>query len=108
MPEKHKRDAEHLAAFINKVRTKQQNVVWPGPLQNGRSIDDFLWKGSSHPPLVQRLGAWLIGVWSFMVGLFVLAITLQAKLWVWTFLGIGCMLLGGRIIFNGFGGHRRP
>lgn len=33
---------------------------------NGRSVDEFLWKGSPDAPLVQRMGAWIFGL-AFML-----------------------------------------
>ena len=59
---KENKRAERRTSFIRDIRRKQRNVIWPEALHNSRSIDEFLWKGSSNPSLVQRIGAWLIGL----------------------------------------------
>ncbi len=48
--------------FIEELRAKQRNIVWPETLRNGRSVDAFFWRGFSAPTLVQRIGAWLFGL----------------------------------------------
>lgn len=42
-------------------RARQQNLTWPNTRKNGRSVDEFLWKGSPNATLVQRAGVLLIG-----------------------------------------------
>ena len=69
--------AERRAAFINDIWSKQQNVVWPGPLRNSRSITELLWKGSPYLPLVQRIGLWLIGTCWFFLGVVGLIFTVE-------------------------------
>jgi hypothetical protein len=49
----HKADGQH--SFIETVKARQRNVVWPDPLRNSRAVDVFLWRGSTKPPLVQRI-----------------------------------------------------
>jgi hypothetical protein len=51
-----------LEAFIADVERRQRNVVWPDPLVNARSVDQFFWSGSPSPTGVQRVAAWLIGL----------------------------------------------
>jgi hypothetical protein len=43
----HRRD---LKSFVDEFRARQQNIVFPDTVRNGRSVDSFLWKG----PQVQR------------------------------------------------------
>lgn len=94
--------AEQRASFINDMRMKQQNILWPDTLRNGRNIDRFLLKGSGHPSLVMRIGAWLIGICALLMGIAALSLTLQARMWFGTVVGIAS-ILGGLIIFlNGF------
>jgi len=52
-------DTEKL---IEEARAKQSNTVWPDTLLNGRSVDEFLLKGSPDAPIVQRIGAWIFGL----------------------------------------------
>ena len=58
----HRRTSAGADPFIDDIRRSQRNVVWPDPVVNSRSVDEFLWKGSASPTLVQRIGAWLFGV----------------------------------------------
>lgn len=53
--------------FVEEIEAKQRNTVWPDTMKNGRSVDEFLWKGSPDAPLVQRMGAWIFGMF-FMLG----------------------------------------
>ena len=62
---KGRRRGSDLEGFIDQIKDKQRNTVWPGPLVNSRNADQFLWKGSSNPTVVQRIAALLLG-FSFM------------------------------------------
>jgi hypothetical protein len=42
--------------FIDDVRARQRNVVFPDTVRNARAVYEFLWKGSPNP------GAWLVGL----------------------------------------------
>lgn len=102
MSKSHRSLADHGAHLIADIRKKQKNTVWPDALRNSRSIDEFLWKGSFNPPLVQRIGAWLIGSSFILLGLAVLILTATEGLSLATFLGAGATLLGAKVFFNGF------
>jgi len=56
-----KSDPKPQQQLIEEVKRKQRNTVWPDTMVNGRSVDEYLWKGSPEAPLVQRVGAWLFG-----------------------------------------------
>jgi hypothetical protein len=45
--------------FLKEIENNQRNVVWPGPLVNGRGVDEFFWKGSPNPTTVQRVATLL-------------------------------------------------
>jgi len=96
-------DTEKL---VEEVRAKQSNTVWPDTLLNGRSVDEFLWKGSPDAPLVQRIGAWIFGLF-FMFGgaVFVEAdreTTPDRKSLVVVIVGVAFFLIGLKVFFNGF------
>src|ERR1035437_6152886 len=52
-------DKSDLDKFVDDIKAKQNNVVWPGPLANSRGVDAFFWKGSPNPTKIQRVAAWL-------------------------------------------------
>lgn len=49
------------AEFIQDIRRRQENILWPNVLVGGRAADSFLWRGSAHPTMVQRTGGLIIG-----------------------------------------------
>src|SRR6266436_6347938 len=55
--------------FIDDVRDREKNILWPDAMRNARSVDAYLWKGSENAPLVQRIGSWLIGLCLIVYGL---------------------------------------
>jgi hypothetical protein len=55
-------DRRNLDNFIDETRASQRNIVFPDTVRNARSVDLFLWRGSPNPTLVQKIGAWMIGV----------------------------------------------
>jgi hypothetical protein len=55
----HHRNPDKL---VDKFRARQQNIVFPDTVRNGRLVDLFLWKGSPNPGLVQRIAAWIFGL----------------------------------------------
>ena len=65
---------EHV---IEEIEAKQRNTIWPDTLMNGRSVDEFLWKGSPDAPLVQRIGAWIFGIAFMLVGAVMMGVYLQ-------------------------------
>jgi hypothetical protein len=54
--------------FIESIKAKQRNTVWPDTLINSRGVDEFLWKGSPDPSLVQRLAAFIFGLTFVLLG----------------------------------------
>src|SRR5262245_10241097 len=96
--------------FIEDAEARQRNIVFPNTVRNGRSADAFLWKGSPRPTIVQRLGAWIVGLWFTGIGLACLYALPRIKhtgdflLGVVGFvvMGLGGLYVGGRIFRNGF------
>ena len=56
------RRRRNINNFIDEARESQRNIVFPYTVRNARSIDDFLWRGSPHPSLVQSVAAWMLGL----------------------------------------------
>ena len=70
----------NLDKFIDETRASQRNIVFPDTVRNARSVDMFLWRGSPNPTLVQRIGAWMIGLW--LMGMGMLLINLAVRPYV--------------------------
>jgi hypothetical protein len=62
----------NLDNFIHEAKNRQRNIVFPDTVRNARSIDAYLWKGNPNAPLVQRVGACLIGLFFIGIGLMML------------------------------------
>lgn len=92
--------------FIEDVRAKQRNTVWPDTLLNGRSVDEFLWKGSADAPLIQRIGAIIFGLFFMFGGAMMVEAdretTPERKSLIPVIVGVGFFLVGLRVFFNGF------
>jgi hypothetical protein len=90
--------------FLKEIENNQRNVVWPGPLVNSRGVDEFFWKGSPKPTVVQRIAAWLFGLTFIGIAfsLFYLAWSLRGS--AWAVFGGGALLfalIGVRHIWSG-------
>jgi hypothetical protein len=80
-----------LDEFIGDIKARQKNVVWPGPLVNGRGVDAFFWKGSPNPTIIQRIAAWLFAA-TDIGGALMLAIL------AWQIGGAALIVLGGMAV----------
>ena len=59
---------KNLDNFVDETRARQRNIVFPDTVRNTRSVDVFLWRGSRHPTIVQRIAAWMFGLALFGAG----------------------------------------
>jgi len=101
-------------SFIDDIRSKQRNIVFPDTVRNGRSVDVFLWNGSPDPPLVQRIVAWMFGLFFLALAelsLFVMVLGAHRGVafgdrvvWILATLPVGsvCAYAGARVFRNGF------
>ena len=100
-----KRDREKAGpqTFIDEMKAKQDNIVWPGPLVNSRGVDAFLWRGSPNPTWVQRVAAWLFGLTFMSIGAGFLALAWHEteSAWVPAVLAVGLWAVGIRTFYNG-------
>ncbi|HSR08288.1 MAG TPA: hypothetical protein VLM42_14135 [Bryobacteraceae bacterium] len=104
---RHKIDADRQK-FIDDIKSQQQNTLWPDTVRNGRSVDEFLWKGSPRATLIQRMGAWLIGAFFLFVGVVFLGFARTANSWILAIIACVWLLPGAKIFSNGFRKHLRP
>jgi hypothetical protein len=87
---------------IEEIKTKQRNFAFPDTLRNSRSVDEFLWKGSPDAPLVQRMGAWMFGLFFILGGLVFLDVAYEKHYWIFGVLSICWFLVGAKVFLNGF------
>jgi hypothetical protein len=88
--------------FIDEIRAKQRNIVFPDGLANGAAVDKFLLKGSPDPPLVQRVGAWLFGLMFLIGGVSFLGYAQKEGSFLLALVSVACFLLGAWMFRNGF------
>jgi len=91
-----------LNRLVEQVKAKQRNIIWPDTMINGRGVDEFLWKGSPDAPLVQRIAAWVFGVFFVLASLAWLAAAFERHSVVVGVLSIAWFLVGGKVFLNGF------
>jgi len=99
---KNDRDSSEKDVLIEEIEAKQRNIVFPDTVRNSRNVDAFLWKGSPDAPLVQRLGAWIFGLFFFVCGLCFIDIAQRKHSWEVLIYSILVFLLGGKVFRNGF------
>jgi len=87
--------------FVASLRSKQSNILWPDAMTNSRSADMFLWWGSTNPPLVQRIAAWLFGLCFIGLALEMLIFVDQPRGFR-VMVSFVFVLIGARIFRNGF------
>jgi hypothetical protein len=68
-----------LANFVDETRARQRNIVFPETVRNLRSATAFLWNGSTNPPLVQRVGAWILGSVWMIAGMWGFSLAVQMR-----------------------------
>ena len=99
---------EDMEKFIDEVRARQRNIVFPDTVRNGRAVDVFLWRGSPNPTLAQRIVAWIFGIVFLAAGLSTLALAVAIhdhdSLITWI-PAVPFLYLGIRIFRNGFPRH---
>jgi hypothetical protein len=88
--------------WIDDFKAKQRNTVWPDPLINSRGVDEFLWKGSPDAPLVQRIGAWLFGLFFLAAGVAFLELARERGSGLLILLALAGLGLGLKVFMNGF------
>ena len=59
-------DHRDLDDFIARTRAAQRNIVFPDAVTNLRGVEMFMLRGSPNPTMVQRIGAWMFGMFFFM------------------------------------------
>lgn len=55
-------EKSELERIREEAEAKQRGILWPDMLRQGRSVDEFLWKGDPRATPIQRVGLALFGV----------------------------------------------
>lgn len=72
---------KELDSYIESVKASQRNTTWPDLLRGGRSVDEYLFKGARNAPLVQRIGAIVLGLSFVMIGVATVDFAYQQREW---------------------------
>jgi hypothetical protein len=72
---------KELDSYLESVKESQKNTIWPDVLRGSRSVDELLWKGARDAPLVQRIGAIILGLTYLLIGLAFFAMALEQRKW---------------------------
>lgn len=92
----------HQQEFIGGIKSKQRNIVFPDGLANGAAVDKFLLMGSPNAPLVQRVGAWIVGLTLLIGGIYFLGSAVSEKSLLMALISSGFFLVGAVVFRNGF------
>jgi hypothetical protein len=98
-------NSEHFH-LIDEIKDRQSNTLWPDAMKNSRGVDEFLWESSPDAPLVQRMGAWLFGIFFILGGLGWLDVAYEKHWTVFGVLSVAWFLIGGKVFLNGFRRHK--
>jgi hypothetical protein len=63
-----------LEQIRQETEDKQKNILWEEGLRNGKSVDEFLWKGAPNAKPIQRAGLVIFGLTFWLIGVFIIAI----------------------------------
>lgn len=72
---------KELDSYIESLKVRQRNIVFPDVLRGGRSVDELLWKGARDAPLVQRIGVVILALAYVMVGAVFIAMAIEQGNW---------------------------
>lgn len=101
-----------LDRIREEAEMKQRAILWPDMLRSGRTVDEFLWKGSPRATPIQRIGLALFGI-LFLFCAALSTILIFRDMWAEKIIGgiIGSLSVtaGTRLMMNAFrhGAKRR-
>jgi hypothetical protein len=72
---------KELDSYIEDIRDRQRNTVFPDTLRGGRSVDELLFKGSPNAPLVQRIGVLILALAYVLVGIVFVSMAFEQRHW---------------------------
>lgn len=89
-----------LNSYLDEVRDRQRNTVWPDTLRHSRAVDEFLWRGSSTAPLVQRIGALVFALAYVLAGAGLGAVLFDRREYGLLPVAALAWLIAGRVLMN--------
>jgi hypothetical protein len=92
--------------FIEEIRAKQRNTVWPEMQANSRAVDSLVFRGDPNATPVQRVGIGLFGAFFIMAGIAFIVIGHDRHSVVLFLVAVAWFLLGGLVLFNTVRGLR--
>ena len=96
-----RRSGSNSRKLTAEIEARQRNIGWPDSVVNGRRVDEFLWKGSPNPTVVQRIGACLFGLAYLAAGSVMFWAAQEERLWLLIMISVGVILFGARLFRNG-------
>jgi phosphotransferase system glucose/maltose/N-acetylglucosamine-specific IIC component len=86
------------------IEAKQKSILWEDGLRNGRSVDEFFWKGDPKAKPVQKAGLVVFAVFFWLLGVFLIASVWAREEWGGRFfgslMGLAIVLVSIRLFFN--------
>jgi hypothetical protein len=73
---------KELDSYIEGLKARQRNLVFPDVLRGGRYVDELLWKGARDAPVVQRIGVVILAIAYVMVGIVFVSMSLEQGEWL--------------------------
>jgi uncharacterized membrane protein len=99
---------ESLEEYLEELRRRQKNRIWPDDIHGGARIDHILFKATAHRPVSHRIVGWLFGGASACGGLALMAESQKTFLpVVMSSLGIAAGLYMIWVASRGLFGNRR-
>ena len=62
---------------FNESPSHGSEIVFPNTVRDGGIAENFLWKGLPNPSPVQRIGAWILGLFAISCGLMFVALAIH-------------------------------
>jgi hypothetical protein len=94
-------------SMIDGLRKRQRNIVFPDTVRNARNVDAYLIRGNPNAPLVQRIGAWVFGLFFLLCGVVCLDLALKShSIADYIYCAAG-FLIGIKLLMSGFRRDRK-
>jgi hypothetical protein len=87
---------------------RQRAILWEDGVRNGKSVDEFLWKGDPNAKPIQRAGLIVFAITFWFLGICLIAIFWSKTEDNWigrllgTLIGTGIVLVAIRLFLNAF------
>jgi hypothetical protein len=92
--------------FIEEIKARQRNTVWPEMQANSRAVDSLIFKGDPNATPVQRIGIGLFGAFFVLAGIAFIGIGRDLHSVAPFLISFAAFLLGGLVLFNSLRGLR--